>query len=118
MRRTLYLCAAILGALIVLGFVLVPRFWPSKLGPQAAADKEMAKFQGKWKFVSMEADGQKKPDKHFKKYLVVFTDSYWNVYEGTRTVAETPFQVEATANPKTIDLFRFDGRILQGIYKL
>ena len=116
-KRTFFWSGAILGTLIVLCLVFLSRFWPSKLGTQAAADKELAKFQGTWEFVSMEADGQKKPDEHFKKYVVVLTNGYWNVYEGTRTVAETPFQVDPTANPKTIDLFPSDGRILQGIYR-
>lgn len=118
MKRTLFLGGAILGALIALCFGLLWRFWPGKFGPQGGVDEELAKFQGRWQFVSMEADGQKKAEDHFSKYTVVFTNGYWNVYEGTRTVAETPFQVDATTKPKIIDLFPSDGRILQGIYKL
>lgn len=86
--------------------------------PTASPNEEFAKVQGTWEFVSMEVEGTKKPEEEFKKYTAVLEGDQWMVYEGTNVKAQTPFELDPRANPKTIDLFPSDGRVLQGIYTL
>lgn len=38
--------------------------------------------------------------------------------EGTNIKAETTFDLDPSSNPKTINLYPSDGRVLQGIYTL
>ncbi len=85
----------------------------------AAADAERAKFQGNWRFVSMEVQGERKPDTEFSKYKVVFQGDQWTVSEGDRIAAQSFFRVDPTKTPKTIDIVDIDkGRIIRGIYRL
>jgi uncharacterized protein (TIGR03067 family) len=82
-----------------------------------AVKDEMAKFQGAWKFVSMEVGGTKKPDADFAKYTVVLNGDQWTVSEGNKIAAQIKFKVDPTREPKTIDLIDADKkRLIRGIY--
>jgi uncharacterized protein (TIGR03067 family) len=84
-----------------------------------AVKKEMAKFQGTWKFVSMEVEGQKKPPDDFNKYTVVFKGDKWTVSEGDKIAAKVTFKLDPTKKPKTIDLIDVEKkRLMRGIYTL
>ncbi len=85
-----------------------------------AAREELEKFQGAWEFVSLEVDGDRKPDADFKKYTVVFKGDQWTVSEGTNVAAQTTIVLDPTANPKSIDAFppAGKGQPIHGIYLL
>lgn len=84
-----------------------------------ATKAERVKFQGNWRFESMEVQGKRKPDTDFGKYKVVFQGDQWTVSEGDRIAARTFFRLDPTKSPKTIDIVDIDkGRIIRGIYKL
>lgn len=84
-----------------------------------AVKKEMAKFQGTWKFISMEVKGQKKPNKDFTKYTVVLKGDQWTVAEGNKIAAKVTFKVDPTKQPKTIDLIDVEKkRLIRGIYSM
>ena len=124
-----------LGALIILAFLatrwflfpLASRNQRSVTAPSAtrlvatpAGREELEKFQGAWEFVSLEVDGDRKPDADFKKYTVVFRGDQWIVSEGTNIAAETTIVLDPTANPKSIDVFPPPGKgqPIHGIYLL
>lgn len=103
-----------LHALLVLGFGLLMAGDDLK---DDAVKKEMAKFQGTWKFVSMEVDGKQKPDEDFKKYTVVLQGDQWTVSEGDKIVAKVTFKLDPTKKPKMIDLIDVEKkRLIRGIY--
>ncbi len=84
-----------------------------------AVKKEVAQFQGTWKFVSMEVQGQKTPDKDLIKYTVVFKGDQWTVSEGDKIAAKVTFKLDPTKKPKTIDLVDVaKKRLIRGIYTL
>ena len=88
---------------------------------EEAVKKEMAKFQGTWKFASMEVEGKKKPDKDINKYTVVLKGNQWTVSEGDKTAAQATFRLDPAKKPKTIDLTQTlpdKGRLIRGIYSL
>jgi uncharacterized protein (TIGR03067 family) len=83
------------------------------------AKEEMAKFQGNWSFVSMEVQGEKKPDEEFRKFTVVLEGDQWTVSVGETIAAQTTFRLDPTRKPKTIDLIDMaKGRVIRGIYSL
>ncbi len=105
-----------LHALLVLAVALLLAADDTK---DDAIKKEMAQFQGTWKFVSMEVEGQKKPDKDFSKYTVVLQGDQWTVSEGDKIAAKVTFKLDPTKQPKTIDLVDVEKkRLIRGIYTL
>jgi uncharacterized protein (TIGR03067 family) len=85
---------------------------------QDGVKKEMAKFQGTWKFISMEVDGTKTP---YKGLTVVLKGDQWTVCEGDRCAAKVTFELNPTKKPQTIDLVDVDvekKRLIRGIYSL
>jgi uncharacterized protein (TIGR03067 family) len=84
-----------------------------------AIKRETAKFQGTWKFVSMEVEGKKKPDADFNKYTVVLKAHRWAVSEGDKIAAEVIFKLDPAKKPKAIDLVDAKNkRLIRGIYSL
>ena len=102
------------------GLVLVVLHRIKPGGPlEDVAEAERAKFQGNWRFVSIENQGERTPDTAFKKQSVVFKGDQWTVSEDHRIAAQTFFRVDPTKTPKTIDIVDIDkGRITRGIYAL
>lgn len=126
---------ALLVALLVLAFAaalwsLLPRSSrsqrlvnaPSATRPAMtpAGKEELEKFQGTWEFVSLEVDGDPKPDADFKKYTAEFRGDQWIVSEGTNIAAQSTIVLDPNANPKTIDAFPPPGKgqPIHGIYLL
>jgi uncharacterized protein (TIGR03067 family) len=85
-----------------------------------AGREELEKFQGTWEFVSLEVNGEEKPDADFKKYTVVFKGDQWIVSEGTNIAAQSTIVLDPTANPRSIDAFPPPGKgqPIRGIYLL
>jgi uncharacterized protein (TIGR03067 family) len=87
------------------------------LSPAAFADDDLAKFQGTWKYESMEADGKAVDITPFKDIPLVLKDGKF-----TQGKAEGTYSIDALKNPKTMDL-RFTsgpmkGITIKGIYEL
>jgi len=117
-KRRWLLVLTIVLLLAVVALMVSSKFLRVAGAASSDASAEYAKFQGTWEFLSMEVDGAAKPEQDYKKYTAVFKDEVWTVLEGTNVAAQTPFQLDPSGEPKTIDLFPTDGRVLQGIYKL
>jgi uncharacterized protein (TIGR03067 family) len=97
--------------------VVLQRTKPGAPRDQDGIAKEMTKFQGTWRFISLERD--QKPEEEFKKYTAVLKGDQWTVSAGDRIAAQTIFRLDPTKTPKTIDLIDIDkGRIIRGIYSL
>jgi uncharacterized protein (TIGR03067 family) len=82
-----------------------------------ALKKDLAKFQGTWKLVSVEVDGEKRPDEGFSNYTAVITGDQWTISEGGKITSKVAFILDPTKKPKTIDLvdLKTKNRI-RGIY--
>ncbi len=81
--------------------------------------QEAAKFQGTWKFVSMEVEGARKPDVEFNKYTVVLKGDQWTVSEGDKIAARVTFKLDPASKPRSIDLVDVEKkRLIRGIYSL
>ena len=104
------------------GFRAGGRLAACRRRPQArCVKKEMAKFQGTWKFVSVKVDGMKMPDRAFTKATVVLKGDQWTVCEGKGCAAKLTVRLDPTKKPKTIDLVDMDvekERFIRGIYSL
>jgi uncharacterized protein (TIGR03067 family) len=127
--RSAWLIVAILVAFVAgLGFLLsrAPRGQRTVATPPPrpvmtpAGREELKKFQGRWEFVSLEVDGEPKPEADFKKYTVDFKDDQWMVSEGSNIAAQCTIVLDPIADPKTIDAFPPPGKGLpiHGIYLL
>jgi uncharacterized protein (TIGR03067 family) len=117
-RKKSWLIAAIVLLLVWVGFVARVRLNAHRSPTSAPLNPEYARFQGTWKFQSMEVEGAPKPQDEYGKYTVVLKDNVWTVLEGTNVKAQITFDLDSAADPKAIDLYPLDGRLLQGIYKL
>lgn len=89
--------------------------------PNGEVRKELDRFQGTWKFVSLEAEGKKVPEADFRTARLVlegnkftFTDDH-GTYHGT-------FAVDLKQKPKAIDVTFTDGpdegKTCLGVYEL
>ncbi len=128
-KRTLLL-GLLLVALIVACWRLLPLAsrsrQPVSIPPEdrssviLAEKEELEKFQGTWDFVSLEVNGEQKPDEDFKRYTVVFKGDQWIVFEGTNVAAQKTIQLNPAANPKCIDAYPPPGTgpTIRGIYVL
>jgi len=117
-KKKLLLGLAILALLVGLGVLVPLGLRGYRSSTSSTLEDEYARLQGTWEFLSMQVDGSPKPEPEYKKFTVVFKSNVWTVLEGTNVKAETPFDLDPTSNPKTIDLYPSDGRVLQGIYTL
>ena len=83
--------------------------------------KEMAKFQGTWRFVSMQVEGMNYRDTHVSKLTLVLKGDQWTFSDGKKSAAKLTFELDPTKKPKTIDLVDMDvdkKRYIRGIYSL
>lgn len=128
-KRKWLLALVTVGLLVVLWWLRPPGFRSNRPAPipavrqpvmTPAGREELEKFQGTWEFVSLEVDGDQKPDADFKKYTVVFKGDQWIVSEGTNIAAQSTIVLDPTATPKNIDAFPPPGKgqPIHGIYLL
>jgi len=82
-----------------------------------AVKKEMDKLQGTWKVVKAVKQGGDAPEDERKKLQVVIVGDKLTMK--TKNGAETtPFVIDPSKKPATIDLTLDETRTLQGIYEL
>jgi uncharacterized protein (TIGR03067 family) len=87
-----------------------------------AVRKELAKFEGTWRFVSVEVEGAKLPEEQVKKSgKMVIRGNQFAVPAGGATYRGT-FKVDVSSKPKRIDATFTDGpdkgKTFLGIYEL
>jgi uncharacterized protein (TIGR03067 family) len=108
MRRSLYLLGAVALLLV------------------AAEDKddvkkEIARFEGTWRFESLEVEEAKVPKESFKDSKLVIKGDKFTYKEGEGVYGGT-FKVDVSKKPKTIDITFTEGpekgKTFKGIYEL
>jgi uncharacterized protein (TIGR03067 family) len=112
---------------IVLLAVLSGGFLTLMAGPwsvaaeEDAARKEYARFEGTWKFVSIEIEGKNMPEKFFKGSRLILKGPQFTYQEGGTTYKGT-YKVEVSKKPKQIDMTFTEGpekdKTMVGIYEL
>jgi|SRR5579864_19678 len=89
---------------------------------EAAIAAELKRFEGSWKLVSLEVEGNPVPEEAVKNEppLVLKGDKFTTMAEGKTLRGE--FKIDPTVKPKTIDVMFMDGaaqgKLHQGIYEL
>ena len=87
------------------------------IGTIAAADDDLAKFEGSWRIESMEIAGKAVDLKYLKDSRLVLKGRTW-----AQDQAKGTYTIDATKTPKTIDLLFTEGppkgTVLKGIYEL
>jgi uncharacterized protein (TIGR03067 family) len=89
---------------------------------QDADRKERAKFEGTWRFASIEVEGKKVPEEQVRKSgKMVIRGNKFTIGEGGVTYRGT-FKLDVSAKPKRIDVTftagSEKGKTLLGIYEL
>jgi uncharacterized protein (TIGR03067 family) len=86
-----------------------------------AAEKEYVRFEGTWRFVSVEVEGRSVPAKHLKSSRLVLKGNQFTMTEGQATYRGT-FKVDTAPKPKRIDVTFTEGpergKTTGGIYEL
>jgi len=90
---------------------------------QAAIKKDRKKYEGTWRVVSLEANGNKAPEENVKKISVVNqADGTWILKVDGEKVTQGTSEIDPTQKPKTIDFMATEGdqkgQIVLGIYEL
>jgi len=97
--------------------VLVVAVAPAARAEEDPAAKEYARFEGTWKFASVEAEGQKLPEAQFKDSRLVLKGRSF-----TFTEAGATYKVDLGKSPKQIDITFLEGpekgKTMLGIYEL
>jgi uncharacterized protein (TIGR03067 family) len=112
-RITLVLAVALLGA-----WVTLPRLAAEEKAD--AAKKDLAKFQGTWKFVSMEQAGQpaKEPD---PPQTITFEGDKFTVKQGDKIIQAGTHKLDPTTKPRSADAMITEGEgkdsTMLGIYE-
>jgi len=90
---------------------------------QEAIKKDRKKYEGTWRVVSLELNGNKQPEDGAKRFTVVNKgDGTWILqYDGEKVIQGTS-EIDPTRKPKTIDFMTTEGddkgKIVLGIYEL
>jgi uncharacterized protein (TIGR03067 family) len=83
--------------------------------------KEIERFEGTWKFVSLETEGRKLDEKVLEHPRLIIKGDRFTSKEG-ETTHHGVFKVDPTKKPKTIDVTFTDGpekgKTMLGIYEL
>ena len=86
-----------------------------------AAKKELAKFKGTWKFVSMERDGKEEP-KSEEMPTITFDGDKFTVKVGDKVVQAGTQKLDHSKKPKTVDATISEGEgkgtTMLGIYEI
>jgi uncharacterized protein (TIGR03067 family) len=88
-----------------------------------AIKKDRKKYEGTWRVVSLEINGNKSAEEDAKKITVVNKeDSRWILQVDGQEITEGTSEIDPTKKPKTIDFMPTEGegkgKIYLGIYEL
>jgi uncharacterized protein (TIGR03067 family) len=110
------------SAILATGLILALGPIVAADGPEDAAARELEKFQGTWKTVSMVIDGRQVPAEEIEFRQVIITGNNYRVVDGNRTIQRGTFRLDPAARPKRIDTMPADGpnqgKVDRGIYEL
>ncbi len=77
---------------------------------EEAIKKDRAKYEGIWRVVSLEIDGNKVADKHANKITVTnHADGTWIIKVDGKEVSKGTSKIDPTHKPKTIDFMQTGG---------
>jgi uncharacterized protein (TIGR03067 family) len=90
---------------------------------QTAIKKDRKKYEGTWRVVSLEINGNKSSEEDAKKITVVNKeDGTWILEVDGKKITEGTSEIDPSKKPKTIDFMETEGdnkgRIVLGIYEL
>ena len=89
---------------------------------KAAVEKELKKFQGTWRFESVEAGGKKLPIAQFKGITVTFEGDKSTVKKGDKLIQVATLKLDPSKSPKTLDVTVAEGpnkgAVILGIYEI
>jgi uncharacterized protein (TIGR03067 family) len=112
--------ATALGMLLVL-LAGVAASFAADAADEEPAKKEYARFEGTWKFTSIEVEGMKAPEKAFADARLILKGSDFTMKEAAGVTKGT-YKVDVTKKPKQIDVTFTDGpekdKMMVGIYEL
>jgi uncharacterized protein (TIGR03067 family) len=82
--------------------------------------KDLERMQGDWAAESMMRDGQKFPDEDAQAYFRTVKGDTYTVFRFSKVSGKGTMKLDATKNPKTIDVTPDGGKIqpMAGIYSL
>src|SRR5262245_15548082 len=91
--------------------------------PKDEIKNETAKFQGTWKAVSIERDGEKAmPNEQLKRLTLVIEGDKRTIKVGDEVVSLGTFRLDPSQKPKAIDVTvsegPLQGRTLRGVYEI
>jgi uncharacterized protein (TIGR03067 family) len=85
-------------------------------------EKEFKKFQGTWRFESVEMGGKEEPAAEFKGMTVTFAGDKVTVKKGDEVIQLGTQKLDPSKSPKTIDVTVAEGRnkgaVMLGIYEI
>ena len=87
-----------------------------------AIKKDRKKYEGTWRVVSLEVDGNKLPEEDAKKFTVVNeADGKWAIEVEGKVIARGTSEIDPTKKPKAVDLTVTEGdnkgQTVLGIYE-
>jgi uncharacterized protein (TIGR03067 family) len=86
-----------------------------------AISKERKKFEGTWRVVALQVDGNKAAEADAKKITVTnAVDGKWTIEAEGKVVARGTSVIDPTKKPKTVALMpggKDEGKVLLGIYE-
>jgi uncharacterized protein (TIGR03067 family) len=89
--------------------------------PKVDSSKELKKFQGTWRTVSMVIDGRVVPNRDIQGRRVIITGKEYVIVDGEETIQRGVFKIDPAQSPKQIDTIPADGsnagKADRGIYE-
>jgi uncharacterized protein (TIGR03067 family) len=90
---------------------------------QAAIKRDRKKYEGSWRVVSLEINGNSAAEEDAKKLTVINkADGTWILQSNGEKITEGTSEIDPTQKPKTIDFMATEGdqkgKIVLGIYEL
>jgi uncharacterized protein (TIGR03067 family) len=118
MKKSLSLILAL--SVVLAGLTFSPSAEDEK---QAAIKKDRKKYEGTWRVVCLEVNGNKAPEEDAKKITVINkADGAWILQVDGEKITEGTSEIDPTQKPKTIDFMATEGeqkgKIVLGIYEL
>jgi uncharacterized protein (TIGR03067 family) len=89
---------------------------PIRTSPKMA-ESERAKFQGVWKCVSLEVNGEQVAPGVARQYLYRFKGTHYSVARNEKVESKGSFSIDPTKSPALIDLAESTNITIYGIYR-
>jgi uncharacterized protein (TIGR03067 family) len=94
----------------------------SALRGEEAPTQDLTKFQGRWKAVSVEDGGKKRPEEHIKDWTLTVEKARMTAKDRDLILDESTFKLDPSKKPAGITITYLSGadkgKVLHGIYAL